>query len=326
MSRATWESSLQVRHQAQRLRLAERVVTKPEAKHLAARLEQAQKRVTVSAVMAPRAPQAAVIPKATTVLAAVSHTTGNTRDAPGSDALPSMEDEESVAAGGGGMGEPSAESGGAGIEGAGGAAGGIPGIPGGMGSGGSGAQGQGEIAAGGQPGTGQGAGGSSGAGDGATGSGTYGRYPAGQGTLTPGEQVAILDAELERGMGDFDAMILEEQAAQRRANRDQTSNEPVQTASAGSASGSGEAGDDYGREIGGGGGYSVGGGMGGTGGGGGSIPQNTAKYPPPADIPNGNNDDVVARQLREAAMREPDPAVREKLWVEYRKYTGIKQP
>ena len=41
------------------------------------------------------------------------------------------------------------------------------------------------------------------------------------------------------------------------------------------------------------------------------------------DEPDGNDDDVVARQLREAAMREPDPAVREKLWDEYRKYKGI---
>ncbi|MCX2793333.1 hypothetical protein OQJ62_00185 [Microbulbifer thermotolerans] len=40
----------------------------------------------------------------------------------------------------------------------------------------------------------------------------------------------------------------------------------------------------------------------------------------PADIPNGNDDDVVARQIREAAMRESDPELREKLWEEYRKY------
>ena len=65
--------------------------------------------------------------------------------------------------------------------------------------------------------------------------------------------------------------------------------------------------------------------MGGASRGGGSIPPNTAKYPPPADIPDRNDDDVVARQLREAAMREPDPAVREKLWDEYRKYKGIEQ-
>ena len=76
------------------------------------------------------------------------------------------------------------------------------------------------------------------------------------------------------------------------------------------------------------GGYSVGGGMPGadmpgSGGGYSNIPQNTAKYPPPADIPSGTDDDVVARQLREAAMREPDPAVREKLWAEYRKYKGV---
>ena len=43
----------------------------------------------------------------------------------------------------------------------------------------------------------------------------------------------------------------------------------------------------------------------------------------PEYIPDGNNDDVVARQLREAAMREPDPEVRERLWNEYRKYKGI---
>ena len=48
-----------------------------------------------------------------------------------------------------------------------------------------------------------------------------------------------------------------------------------------------------------------------------------ATYPVPEDIPSGNDDDVVARQLREAAMREPDPELREKLWDEYRKYTGL---
>lgn len=40
----------------------------------------------------------------------------------------------------------------------------------------------------------------------------------------------------------------------------------------------------------------------------------------PADIPSGNDDDVVARQIREAATRETDPELREKLWEEYRKY------
>ena len=40
----------------------------------------------------------------------------------------------------------------------------------------------------------------------------------------------------------------------------------------------------------------------------------------PADISDGSDDDIVARQLREAAMQEKDPALREKLWNEYRKY------
>ena len=40
----------------------------------------------------------------------------------------------------------------------------------------------------------------------------------------------------------------------------------------------------------------------------------------PADIPTGDDDDVVARQIREAATRESDPELRERLWEEYRKY------
>lgn len=43
-------------------------------------------------------------------------------------------------------------------------------------------------------------------------------------------------------------------------------------------------------------------------------------YAPPADIPSGNDDDVVARQIREAALKETDASLREKLWQEYRKY------
>ena len=128
-------------------------------------------------------------------------------------------------------------------------------------------------------------------------------------------------------MGEFDAMILEQQTARRRAQREQGRQEPVQTASAGgviAGQGGNESGQEggFGRATGG--SYSVGGGMGGVGAG--RVPPDTAKYPPPADIPSGNDDDVVARQLREAAMREADPAVREKLWAEYRKYKGIKQP
>ncbi|WGL18131.1 hypothetical protein PVT68_07495 [Microbulbifer bruguierae] len=40
----------------------------------------------------------------------------------------------------------------------------------------------------------------------------------------------------------------------------------------------------------------------------------------PENVPPGDDDDVVARQIREAAMRESDPELQEKLWEEYRKY------
>ena len=33
-----------------------------------------------------------------------------------------------------------------------------------------------------------------------------------------------------------------------------------------------------------------------------------------------DNDDVVARQIREAAEKETDPELKQKLWDEYRKY------
>jgi hypothetical protein len=147
------------------------------------------------------------------------------------------------------------------------------------------------------------------------------------GPLTPAEQVAILDAQLEKGAGEFDAIILETEAEQREAAREQAAGQSSATgdtmAGGGGAGYSGE-GDSpsYEEGMADAGGYSTGGGMGGASRGGGA-PQNTAKYPPPEDIPSGNDDDIVARQLREAAMREPDPAVREKLWDEYRKYKGI---
>ena len=40
----------------------------------------------------------------------------------------------------------------------------------------------------------------------------------------------------------------------------------------------------------------------------------------PEDVGDGSNDDIVARQLREAAMEEEDPELRERLWDEYRRY------
>ncbi|MDZ7783017.1 MAG: hypothetical protein U5K56_08855 [Halioglobus sp.] len=156
----------------------------------------------------------------------------------------------------------------------------------------------------------------------ATGPGGGGR----DGPLTPTEEVAVLDAELERGTGDFDDMILERQREQRRKAREHAPDPGNNGGENSAATGSGASGGDNSREgdMADAGNYSHGGGIGGASGGG-AIPDNPAKYPPPGDIPDGDDDDVVARQLREAAMREPDPAVRERLWDEYRKYKGIEQ-
>jgi hypothetical protein len=57
------------------------------------------------------------------------------------------------------------------------------------------------------------------------------------------------------------------------------------------------------------------GGGGGSGGASGTGPQSV-----PSDVGSGSDDDIVARQLREAAMKEKDPELREKLWQEYRDY------
>ena len=43
----------------------------------------------------------------------------------------------------------------------------------------------------------------------------------------------------------------------------------------------------------------------------------------PDDIEVIMDDDIVAKQLREAALAEEDPELRERLWEEYRKYKGM---
>ena len=46
----------------------------------------------------------------------------------------------------------------------------------------------------------------------------------------------------------------------------------------------------------------------------------------PEDIPALADDDIIARQLREAALTEEDPVLRERLWDEYRKFKGLSVP
>lgn len=81
------------------------------------------------------------------------------------------------------------------------------------------------------------------------------------------------------------------------------------SASAGGASGGGAGAEQGNREVG---ALSTGG----QEGGGDDI------IPIPEDIGDGRNDDIVLRQIREAAMNERDPVLREKLWDEYRRIRG----
>lgn len=50
------------------------------------------------------------------------------------------------------------------------------------------------------------------------------------------------------------------------------------------------------------------------------APNAPARAGIPKDVDDARDDDVIARQLREAAMAETDPAIREKLWADYQKY------
>lgn len=59
----------------------------------------------------------------------------------------------------------------------------------------------------------------------------------------------------------------------------------------------------------------------------GSSSGQTDGRPPQFQRPTdgGVDDDIIARQLREAAERETDPTLKEKLWAEYRKYKEAKR-
>lgn len=52
------------------------------------------------------------------------------------------------------------------------------------------------------------------------------------------------------------------------------------------------------------------------------VPSENNKPVVPEDIPPADNDTVLQRQIREAAMAETDPEKKKKLWDLYRKYKG----
>jgi len=146
---------------------------------------------------------------------------------------------------------------------------------------------------------------------------------------TQAEEVAALETRLGVSLADFDQLLLEE--ARRARTRGASGG-------AGSPGGSGGGAAAEGRSKGGSAGSKApdvarsGSGSGTTQGsagepgspGGrieGSTPGSTgATAARPPDVGDGADDDVVARQIRKLAESEPDPALREKLWDEYRRY------
>ena len=150
---------------------------------------------------------------------------------------------------------------------------------------------------------------------------------------TLAEQIASLDAELDKGLGEFDERLLQEQerikAATPNTNSDTAGDagndsdgngqgSGVGISGAGSSGGNTSDSENDRRDS----ESAQGEGQAGAGDGerqpGSAGPGDNGNQP--ADIPDGSDDDVVARQLREAAEKETDPELKAKLWEEYRNY------
>ncbi len=118
------------------------------------------------------------------------------------------------------------------------------------------------------------------------------------------EEKAALEKKLNEGLAEFDrAMLGERDAIAGKVNQGgyrgnlDDEKEPLKTAPAESNPGGGRRNAPVPSS---------------------GNPQSTPQTPP--DLADAEGDDIIARQLREAALKEQDPALREKLWEEYRKY------
>jgi hypothetical protein len=146
-----------------------------------------------------------------------------------------------------------------------------------------------------------------------------GGQPPGGGASTGDEAAAALEGELDSATNEFDQRMREElqRLAAEAAARE---GRPGSAGGGGSTGGTGEGSGS--TEDSGGGGSRAGAEEGDetSGAVGGSGPGATGSSEIPPDVGDGSDDDIVARQLREAAMAEKDPELREKLWDEYRRY------
>ena len=155
-------------------------------------------------------------------------------------------------------------------------------------------------------------------------SGDVGQVPG----ETAEQRGARLEGELEESVGGFDEVLADEQREISTVGRN----------TEGFGNGQGGAGSGrvgLGKQSGSGGGGSSGGGQGGGAAGSvagppeerqasvGGLSEEEIRERTPDDIPDLVSEDIVARQLREAALAEEDPELRERLWEEYRSYNDL---
>ncbi len=206
----------------------------------------------------------------------------------------------------------------------------IPGmeIPG-IGGAGGGAGGDGDGEAGGADGncgggfglpSGMGQSGDCEGGAGEGGAGGVGEYPG----ESDAQRAERLGGELDDSVGDFDEILMEEQREISTVSRN------TQGFGGGSSGGGSSGSVGLGGQQ----------GAGGSSAGGGNAvsilnptEERTASIDSmsegekharlPDDIVENVGDDIVARQLYEAALAEDDPELRERLWEEYRKYNRL---
>jgi len=169
---------------------------------------------------------------------------------------------------------------------------------------------------------------SGGAQDGAESSGDMARSGGTQGgTVSDAEELATLNRELDQALEKFDGAILTERNTVANQENTAAGGAPMGEEDGGTGAegepGTGE--ESMAQNQGTGSADPTDSGEGGIPASPGSRGQGEYRHTAsadtvPANIPDGSDDDVVARQIREAAMAETDPELREKLWEEYRKY------
>ena len=180
--------------------------------------------------------------------------------------------------------------------------------------------------------------------EGSPGTGSWSEDPA----MTNSESVLVLEGELDASLENYDGMILRERGYILNRRNQKGSEEDLEDPANGEVPYDEDLGDENSSGTAGAKGQADAKGQEGApngdasspseseASGGGNRPGSQARRsgdykhgnrstPPPENIPDGSDDDVVARQIREAAMQEQDPALREKLWEEYRKYKNQTQ-